>query len=52
MKHLNIGFWYSFDKNEKKIQAMGKKKGKYFFQEIFKIGYRYFSLKRHKKKEI
>ena len=48
MSKHNFGVWYPKDK--KKIQYLGKKKMEsIFFKNIFKIGYRYFSVKkRHK----
>lgn len=45
-----VSIWYS-KLNFKKLNLKFKNKRKFFFKNIYKIGYRYFSLKRQSKKD-
>ncbi len=50
---LKIGDWYSFDKNDfPEIHSYNKEKQRgLFFKNLYKIGYRYFSLSKRNKKD-
>ncbi len=49
LSKFNLGIWY---KNKKiKIEIKGKKLEKVFFQNLYKIGYRYFQINKRNRKD-